>query len=71
MNYKEMKIMHGMGGLELSSTQRLSGEIKDSDNNGQCKPFCVSAEHSTYFTARSSRARRSAASCSTGFSFCR
>lgn len=56
---------------QTAQQYRESEDMDSQQGRKGLTPFCVSAEHSTYLTAPSSRARRSPASGGTGRCFCR
>lgn len=57
-------------GDSTGTTESVGSDSRTGKRKGELTPFCVSAEHSTYLTAPSSRASRSPASGGTGRCFC-
>ena len=69
MNDDNMRVPHKIMHFFFFTGSGGSKAARIASSKTFFKPFCVSAEHSTYFTALSSRANFSAASTVIGFCF--
>ena len=62
-------VSHVIAHLFFGTGSCVTKDARVASTKTSCNPFCVSAEHSIYFTAPSSRANFSAASIVIGFCF--